>query len=168
MKLSVGKIAFPIEFDNGDKDVIEFNPSDPELATRLMNAKDIINQKLEAVEADDITLEDNDDIALPETIDGYDDLTDEQQEALAKRAEATASLIERTNNIIYEEIDRAFNGDISRVVFKHCSPLSPIDGKYYISHFLEAITPEIQKYIKQSNAEVEKKMAKHIAKYQKK
>ena len=35
MKLSTGKVAFPIEFDNGDKQNIYFNPSDPDLAIRM-------------------------------------------------------------------------------------------------------------------------------------
>lgn len=35
MKLNTGKIPFHIEFDNGDKDCIYFNPNDPDLALRL-------------------------------------------------------------------------------------------------------------------------------------
>ena len=40
MKLSTGKIAFPIEFDNGDKDCIYFNPNDPNLSIRLKDFQD--------------------------------------------------------------------------------------------------------------------------------
>lgn len=168
MKLSVGKIAFPIEFDNGDKDTIYFNPNDPDLATRLMNAKDNISKKLDNLNAEDFNLKNDGSAELPETIDGYEDLSDEQREALTNRAEAMTKMLDSTKNIICEEIDTAFNGDISSVVFKHCSPLAVVNGEYFIVQFLNAITPEIQKHIGKSNAEVEKRMSKHIAKYQKK
>lgn len=168
MKLSVGKIAFPIEFDNGDKDTIYFNPNDPDLATRLMKAKDNISKKLDNLNAEDFNLKNDGSVELPETIDGYEDLSDEQREVLTNRAEAMTKLLDSTKNIICEEIDTAFNGDISSVVFKHCSPLAVVNGEYFIVQFLNAITPEIQKHIGKSNAEVEKKISKHIAKYQKK
>lgn len=166
MKLSVGKIAFPIEFDNGDKDTIYFNPNDPDLATRLMKAKDSIESKLDNLNAEDFNLK-TDGSELPETIDGYNNMTDEQQEAVNNRAEAMTKVLESTKKIICEEIDTAFNGDISAVVFKHCSPLAVVNGEYFIVQFLNAITPEIQKHIGTSNAELEKKMSKHIAKYRK-
>ena len=35
MKLSTGKVAFPIEFDNGAKETIYFNPNDPDLFVRF-------------------------------------------------------------------------------------------------------------------------------------
>lgn len=167
MKLSVGKVAFPIEFDNGDKDTIYFNPNDPDLATRLMKAKDNIGKKLDNLNAEDFNLKNDGSIEMPETIDGYEDLSDEQREALTNRAEVMTKLLESTKTIICEEVDIAFNGDISSVVFKHCSPLAVVNGEYFIIQFLNAITPEIQKKINKSNAEVEKKMSKHIAKYQK-
>lgn len=167
MKLSVGKIAFPIEFDNGDKDTIYFNPNDPDLATRLMKAKDCIGAKLDNLNAEDFNLKTDGSVEFPETIDGYNNMTNEQQEAVNNRAEAMTKVLESTKKIICEEIDTAFNGDISAVVFKHCSPLAVVNGEYFIVQFLNAITPEIQKHIGTSNEELEKKMSKHIAKYQK-
>lgn len=167
MKLSVGKVAFPIEFDNGDKDVIYFNPNDPDLATRLMKAKDNIGDKLENLNAENYTIKNDGSFELPEDIDGYENMSEEEREALTNRAEVMTKLLESTKNIICEEIDSAFNSDISSVVFKHCSPLAVVNGEYFIIQFLNAITPEIQKKINKSNAEVEKKMSKHIAKYQK-
>ena len=70
-------------------------------------------------------------------------------------------------NIIFEEMDIAFGGEISAVVFKHCSPFAIVGGNYFIMQFVEAIKPEIEKHIKKANADVEKKMQKHIAKYSK-
>lgn len=167
MKLSVGKIAFPIEFDNGDKDTIYFNPNDPDLATRLMNAKDNISQKLDKLNTENLNLKNDGSVELPDTIKEYADLTEEQQKNLTSRAEAMTKLLESTKNIICEEVDTAFNGDVSSVVFKHCSPLAVVNGEYFIVQFLNAVAPEIQKHIGKSNAEVEKRMSKHIAKYKK-
>ena len=167
MKLSVGKIAFPIEFDNGDRDVIYFNPNDPDLATRLMKAQDNIKMKIDALELDDFVLKNDGSIEMPENIDAYMDLTDEQKELITNRADVMTKVLESTKNIIFEEVDSAFNGDISSVVFKHCSPLAVVNGEYFILQFLNAIAPEIQKQINKSNKDIEKKMSKHIAKYQK-
>lgn len=167
MKLSVGKVAFPIEFDNGDKDTIYFNPNDPDLATRLMNAKDNISQKLDKLNTENLNLKNDGSVEPPDTIKEYADLTEEQQKNLTSRAEAMTKLLDSTKNIICEEIDIAFNGDISSVAFKHCSPLAVVNGEYFIVQFLNAVTPEIQKHIGKSNAEVEKRMSKHIAKYKK-
>ena len=47
MKLSTGKVAFLIEFDNEDRDCIYFNPNDPDLATRLIDSKDKIQKRIE-------------------------------------------------------------------------------------------------------------------------
>ena len=45
IKLNTGKVAFLIEFDNGDNQNIYFNPNDPDLATRLIASKDKIQKK---------------------------------------------------------------------------------------------------------------------------
>lgn len=168
MQLKVGKIAFPIEFDNGEEDVIYFNPNDPELATRLMKAQDNISNKLDKLEADDLVLKNDGSVEIPENVDGYEELSDEHKEILTNNAEKMVKILEETKNILCEEIDNAFNSDISSVVFKYCSPLAVVGGEYFIIQFLNAITPEIQREVNKSNKDVEKKMMKHIGKYQKK
>ena len=147
MKLNTGKIAFPIEFDNGDKQNIYFNPNDPDLAIRMKDflgkvearTKDLEDLKL----GSDGTPEDPKD---PEVIERFRDI----------------------RNIICEELNTAFNSEISAVVFKHCSPFAVVDGDYFIMQFIEAIKPEIEKQIQKANAEVEQNMQKHIANYIKK
>lgn len=169
MKLSVGKVAFPIEFDNGDKDVIYFNPSDPELGSRLINAKKRIEDRVNELDASKfVPKEAEKNIELPEKITDYSELSEEQRGVLESRAAALAAITDESDRILKEEIDRAFGGDISSVVFKHCSPMAPVNGEYFIIQFLNAITPEIQKYVSETNAEVEKKMGKHVDKYRKK
>lgn len=143
MKLSTGKVAFPIEFDNGDKEVIYFNPSDPDLMTRLNSLKGNIEGRIK--DLGDVELA-NDGTPVEET----------QIEAF-----------ENMKNIFKEELDFAFGGKISAGVFKHCSPFAIVEGDYFVVRFIEAITPEIEKHIKKAHSAVEKKMQKHIAKYSK-
>lgn len=143
MKLSTGKVAFPIEFDNGDKDCIYFNPNDPNLSIRLTDFQNKITAR--AKELDDMRLN-------------------------AEGKPEDNSVIEdfrKFQNVLFEELDIAFGGEISAVVFKHCSPFAIVGGEYFIMQFVEAIKPEIEKHIKKANADVEKKMAKHLNKYKK-
>ena len=143
MKLNTGKVAFPIEFDNGDKQVIFFNPNDPDLMLRLRQCEEHIKEKANAF--DDVELTEDGTPAQMSQIDSF----------------------EKLQNIIKEELDYAFGGAVSEVVFKHCSPFAIVDKEYFVVQFVEAIAPEIEKHIKKANADVERRMAKHIAKYKK-
>jgi hypothetical protein len=144
MKLNTGKVAFDIEFDNGDSQKIFFNPNDPDLAVRMMDFQGKVESRTKELEN------------LKLKPDG----TPEDVEAIER--------FRSIRNIICEELDRAFNGDISSVVFKHCSPFAIVGGDYFIMQFIEAIKPEIEKHIKQANQAVEQTMQKHIANYIKK
>ena len=144
MKLSTGKIAFPIEFDNGDVQNIYFNPNDPDLAIRMKDFQGKVESRTK----------DLDDLRLKQ------DGTPEDVEAIEK--------FRKIRDILCEELDAAFNGDISSVVFKHCSPFAIVNGDYFIMQFLEAIKPEIEKQVQKANASIEQKMQKHIAQYVKK
>ena len=166
MKLSTGKVAFHIEFDNGDKDCIYFNPNDPDLATRLIASRDKIQSRIDEMSAEDFELT-NTGEAIPVDLKDVSSLSAEQVETLVDNANKISKLVDNTKNIICEELDVAFGSDVSSVVFKHCSPFAVVNGRYFILNFLEAITPEIQKYLQKSNAEFEKKMVKHINKYRK-
>lgn len=167
MKLSVGKIAFPIEFDNGDKDVIYFNPNDPDLATRLMASKENIDKKIKEISSEDFNLTNDGEIEAIKTPDDLENLSSEEFNKVSQRAERLSNILTTTKKIICDELDNAFDSDISKVVFKHCSPFAVINGEYFITQFINAITPEIQKHIKKSNTEMDKKMSKHINKYRK-
>lgn len=141
MKLSTGKVAFPIEFDNGDKQNIYFNPNDPDLMIRMKNLDTNVQEKIKGLEDVELNEDGN-----PTNI--------SQIEAF-----------EKMQNILKEELDYAFGGSVSEAVFKHCSPFAIVGGEYFIIQFIEAIIPEIEKHIKKANADAEKRMAKHIDKY---
>jgi hypothetical protein len=143
MKLSTGKVAFPIEFDNGAKTAIYFNPNDPDLMIRMKNFEGRVFERIKDFEDVELTNE-----GTPADISEIETFEDMQ-------------------NIIKEELDTAFGGSVSSEVFKYCSPFAIVGGQYFIIQFIEAITPEIEKHIKKSASESQKRMAKHIDKYRK-
>lgn len=143
MKLSTGKVAFPIEFDNGDKVAVYFNPNDPDLMIRMKNLDKKVQEKIEGI--------------------GDIELTNEGKPTQISQIET----FEKMQNILKSELDYAFGGSVSEVVFKHCSPFAIVEGEYFVVQFIQAITPEIEKHIKKANADIEKRMAKHIDKYKK-
>lgn len=143
MKLSTGKVAFPIEFDNGAKETIYINPNDPDLFVRFSNFEKRVEDKLKDI--DDFEL----------SADG----TPNNEELIGK--------FESINKVICEELDIAFASNVSDIVFKYCSPFAIVGGEYFLIQFVQAIRPEIEKHNKKANADLQKKMAKHTAKYTK-
>lgn len=138
MKLSTGKVAFPIEFDNGNKTAIYFNPNDPDLFIRIKNFEGIVLERIKAF--------------------GEIELSNDGTPIKTEEIET----FEKMQNILKEELDRAFGGEISGEVFKYCSPFAIVGGEYFIMQFIKAITPEIGKHIQKASA---KRMAKHLDKY---
>ena len=143
MKLSTGKVAFPIEFDNGAKETIYFNPNDPDLFVRFSNFEKRGEEKLNDIGDFDLSA----------------DGTPKNDELLEK--------FESINKVICEELDVAFASNVSDIVFKYCSPFAIVGGEYFLIQFVQAIRPEIEKHNKKANADLQKKMAKHIDKYTK-
>ena len=143
MKLSTGKLAFPIEFDNGAKETIYINPNDPDLFVRFSNFEKRVEDKLKDI--DDFEL----------SADG----TPSNEKMIEK--------FENINKVICEELDVAFASNVSSVVFKYCSPFAIVGGEYFLIQFVKAIRPEIEKHNKKANVELQKKMAKHTDKYTK-
>lgn len=143
MKLSTGKKAFLVEFDNGDAQTIYFNPNDPDLMIRLKNFESRVSEKINKFEDVELTQE------------GEPSQT------------AQIEIFEKMQNILKEELDFAFGGDVSQVVFRHCSPFAIIDGEYFVIQFVKAVAPEIERLIKEENEKMEQKADKYLNKYQK-
>lgn len=141
MKLNTGKVAFPIEFDNGDKEVIYFNPNDPDLMVRMKYFQENVSEKIKNIE--DVELS-NDGTPIHFS---------------------QISAFEKMQKIIKDELDVVFGAPVSCEVFKHCSPFAIVNGEYFVVQFMTAIAPEIEKKIKKANDSIAEKMAKHIDKY---
>lgn len=150
MKLSTGKVPFEIKFDNGAKEVIYFNPTDPDLASRLAKCYENILSRMSEVNRL-----------------GYNIKKDGKIDAPKKTASEVVELNERIRRIMCEEIDYGFNSDVSSTIFKYCSPFAIINGEYFVTQFLAAIEPEINKKVSEANESLEKKMSKHLKKYPK-
>lgn len=143
MKLSTGKVAFPIEFDNGDKDCIYFNPNDPNLAVRLNELEEKVQERIKEI--------------------GNEELAENGE---PKRFDFVEEF-KKIQNAMFEQIDFAFGGKICEKVFKYCSPFAIVDGDYFINIFLNAITPEIEKNIRKANKDIELKKQQYLSKYKK-
>lgn len=143
MKLSTGKVAFPIEFDTGDKEFIYFNPNNPDFFIKMNYLQEKVNERIKEIE--DIELDEN---GKPKDLKAVEQF-------------------EKIQKIVCEELDYAFDSKISDVVFKHCSPLGVVDGQYQILLFIEGIMPDIKKELEKSNKQVSENMRKYIDKYKK-
>lgn len=143
MKLSTGKVAIPIEFDNGDKDNIYFNPNDPDLILRMRKLEGNVSAKIK-------------------------DLADvELKEDGTPVDKSLIDVFEKAQGILKDELDKAFGGAVSAVVFKHCSPFAIVEGNYFIFQFIETVLPVIEKHNAEASIAAKNRMAKHIAKYAK-
>lgn len=141
MKLSTGKVAFPIEFDNGDKDVIYFNPNDPNLPIRMIDFQSNVDKRISEI------------------------LEISAENSSTKVEFPEAEDFKNIQKIVCEELDIAFGSNVSSVVFKHCSPFAIINGEYFITVFINAVRPEIEKQMKKTQKDMAEKMDKHISKY---
>lgn len=143
MKLNTGKIAFPIEFDNGEKDCIYFNPNDPDLSIRLND----FQERMESISKE------------------YEGITLNNE----GNADDTSEVIKfkKFQEKLFDEINIAFGGEISSVIFKYCSPFAIVNGDFFINQFIESIKPEIEKNIKKAKNDIQKKFDKYVGKYKK-
>lgn len=163
MKLNTGKKAFLIEFDNGDKDYIYFNPNDPDLASRLIMSKGKIEERMKELKVDEVNIPDGIDLSKLEKVEKIEDVPKEYIDVMSAQGEQIAKVVNSSKEIICEELDVAFGNNVSDVVFKHCSPFAVVEGKYFVLQFLEAIVPEIKK-LQNTN----ERAIKHVGKYLKK
>ena len=143
IQLSTGKVKIELVFDGTEKECIYFNPNDPDLYVRMTRFQENVENYLKNVE--DIDLDENG--------------TPVEESAVEK--------YKKFREVLYEELDTAFDSKISSVVFKKCSPFAIVNGDYFIMQFLDGLIPEIKKYQSQATLEAQKKMAKHLDKYRK-
>lgn len=168
MKLSAGKkVAFPVEFDNGDKDVIYFDPTDPDLGVRLINMGEELQTSLKSI-GTDVALDNTGEMAIPKTISDIHDMNEEEFEAMAKIAKTMAGVVQEAKLSFMNALDNAFNSSVSTVLFKHCSPFAVVGGTYYAEQVLNALMVEIQNYLEKEAKNINNSAQKHLKKYTKK
>ena len=174
MKLSTGKVAFPIEFDNGDKANIYFNPNDRGIQERIKKFEKTVESRIRAIDLEKYRakFEENNleiDFEKPEKL---LDMSADELKSLQGKLEAVNDIEEQYNKAVKDEIDVVFGSKISDVVFRYCQPFDTViltdengneSREVYIMHFMQWLMMELKKYsIENRNA-----MDKHIAKYSK-
>lgn len=145
IKLGNDLEVFEIEFEGRNSTVeIEFNPNDPDLSKRLMEAQKIINEKSKGIKQFEV-----DENGMP-------------------NADSCVQYLNEMNQVVYDAVDYAFGNKISDKVFKYCSPYGIVNGEYFVLHFFNRMIPELKKIISSSQKKANENMNKHLAKYMKK
>ena len=167
MKLSTGKVAFPLEFDNGDVVNIMINPHEKGLRERIKNFESSLKSRLEKV-----NFEKNKDL-FNEDVDVSNldfasliDMSAEDLEKLSKRADVVSAIDEELEKQFCDEIDSIFDSDVSSKAFKYVPPLAMVldengEAEIYIVLVLKALALEIQKYGNKTNDAANKYVSKY-------
>jgi hypothetical protein len=167
MKLSTGKIAFPLQFDNGDVENVFINPHDTGLQQRIKGFEKSIHERLQK-----INLEKHKDAF----VDGVDignldftklmDMSAEELEKITKQTNAMAEIDKELEREFCAEIDNIFQSDVSSKAFKYVPPLAMVpdengECELYILLVLKALAIEIQKYGNKMNNATNKYVSKY-------
>ena len=170
MKLSTGKVAFPLQFDNGDVENIFINPHDKGLQDRIRNFETSIQERIKK-----INLEKHKDAF----VDGFDvgnlefsklmDMSAEELEKVTKQTDALNEIDKELEKEFCAEIDSIFDSDISKKAFKYVPPLAMVtdengECEMYIMLVLKALAVEIQKYGDKMNNATNKYTQKYAKK----
>ena len=173
MKLSTGKVAFHLEFDNGDVGTIYFNPNDKGLQDRIADFEKNVQEKSKQIDLDKYKAEFDDGIDLELNFDDFDSLmslSPEQIKSLQNKAQAINNIEKEYNNLVKEELDNVFGSKISNTAFRYCEPFDAVivedkngneKTEVYIIHFLHWLSVELRKYADKNSVA----MNKHIEKY---
>lgn len=175
MKLSTGKVAFPIEFDNGDVQNIYFNPNDRGFINRVMDFENSIEKRTKQINIDKYKSQIEDGIKIDidfEDVNAVQELNSEEMESLKNKMKAVLAIDAEYQNALKEELNAIFESDVSSVVFKYCEPLDAVivvddngneTSEVFIMQFMRAFSEEIKKY----QNKITPAMQKHIGKYSK-
>ena len=177
MKLSTGKVAFPIEFDNGDKEVIYFNPNDREFIKRVMDFENSIEARTKKINIDKYKERIEDGVNVNINIDDFsqiENMSSEEIASLRRKVGAIVDIDAEYQQALKDELNDIFKCDISAQVFKYCEPMDMVltgefdengneKSEMFIMQFIRAFGEEIKKY----QAKVSPAMQKHLEKYSK-
>lgn len=171
MKLSTGKIAIPIEFDNGDVEYIYLNPNDREFSEKVAKFGENINERVRKINLDKYRDIFEDGVGITyNSVDDLENMSSEEIESAIKKTKAYNEIDAEYQKEVCAEIDNLFGEDVSEKIFKYVSPLqfvpkhdNPDENEPYIMQFIRALESELKKY----GAKTNEAMKKHISKYKK-
>ena len=167
MKLSTGKIAFPLQFDNGDVENIFINPHDAGLQSRIKNFENSIENRLKKISFErhkeafvgGVDISNLDFSKLM-------DMSAEEIAKITKQTDAIAEIDKELEKEFCDEIDNIFDSDVSSKAFKYVPPLAMVTNEngeceMYIMLVLKALAIEIQKYGNKMNDATNKYISKY-------
>ena len=173
MKLSTGKVAFPIEFDNGDVETIYFNPYDREFIKRVMDFENSIEKRTKQINIEKYKSQFEDGINIKLNIEDFsqiENMSSEEIASLRRKVGAIVDIDEEYQQALKDELNDIFKSDISSQIFKYCEPMDLVfvvdesgneTSEMFIMQFIRAFGEEIKKY----QAKVSPAMQKHLEKY---
>lgn len=172
MKLSTGKVAFPLEFDNGEVVQIYINPHDKGLQERIKNFEGSIHKRLEKIQLEKYKDAFSQDFDVSKmNFENLMNMSEEELEKISKQTDALNMLDKELEEEFCQEIDEVFQSDVSSKAFKYVPPLAMVkkdensdECELYVILVLHALAIEIQKYGNKVNNTVNK----YVSKYNKK
>lgn len=140
---------------NGDENrVIRFNPADPNLIKRALQAEDNIRKAQEKIEEMPVDLK----------IDAMDE--DAAKEAAVRES---AAVLQEMEDVIREQVNYIFNADVYDTAFAGQSPLCIVgeEKEYLFEAFLNSVMPIIEEETKQYSEASQKRIEKYTKEYNK-
>ena len=176
MKLSTGKVAFPIEFDNGDKDCIYFNPSDKDFREGFFNFENSLAERTKKIDLEKYKSRFENGNKDKIEINSFDDilsLTPDELKNLKERLDVVEEIDTEYENAIKIELDNIFKSKVSSIIFKYCQPLDMVivendrgeeERESYIMHFTKQFAKALEEYGAKNNSAMNKYMEKYSKK----
>ena len=160
LNLNTGVKPIDINFGEIGSGRIYYNPNDTNFFKNLLNLQENIKKRIDELKSEDFDIDEfGNPIISSET--EFSDLSDEEKQDYLNKMQWKLDVIDKTNKIFYEEIDKVFIGNASEVIFKYCNPLALIDGEFYISQFFGSLGKELKKVASQKQR---KPVSKHVKK----
>lgn len=171
MKLSTGKTAIKVPFDNGDVGVVYINTSDRTIQERINAFEDKVEEKIKNINLDKYKAQLDGGINADITdIDALFEMSTDELEKLNGQVTELNEIDAEYNKVVKEEFDEVFKSPVSDVFFKYCQPFDVVvveddDGnekrEMYIMHLMKWLGHELKKNAEKNNSA----MNKHIGKY---
>lgn len=162
MTLNVNTGVKPIDINFGEigSGRIYYNPDDTSFFKNLLNLQENIKKRIDELKSEDFDIDEFGNPIMSDEID-FSNLSDEEKQDYLNKMQWKLDIVDKTNKIFYEEINKVFIGNASEVIFKYCNPLALIDGEFYISQFFGSLGKELKKI---ANQKQKKPISKHVKK----
>lgn len=167
LNLNTGVKPIDINFGEIGSGRIYYNPADTNFSKNLLNLQENIKKRIDELKSEDFDIDEFGNPVMSDETE-FSDLSDEEKQDYLNKMQWKIDVIDKTNKIFYEEIDKVFIGNASEVIFKYCNPLALIDGEFYISQFFGKFGKEMEKVAKELKKAANEKQKKPVSKHVKK